>query len=84
MGTDLEVGQKVYYARILPQAHVYEVYDLTIRGVYDGYFVALEKHEKRAFLFPIANIGECVFLDREECLELVLQKESEDREELDG
>ena len=76
----LAIGQHVYYARIMPHAHVYDVYELIIRAVYDGYFVGLEKHDKRAYLFYSTDVGKCVFLNREECLDLVLLKESEDKE----
>ena len=36
---NLTKGKKMYFARILPSANVYEVCDLTIRTVAETYFV---------------------------------------------
>lgn len=64
----LNKGDKVYYARIMPKIGVYEVYDLTVRTVTDTWFVGIDKKDKRAFLLDIDSIGEIVFFDRRDAV----------------
>ena len=65
----------VYHTRILPTIGLYDLDELKIRTVMDTYFVGIEKHTKRAFLFPYSSIGKTIFLDRKDALKKV--KESE-------
>lgn len=62
---------KMYYARILPTAYVYDVCDLTIRTVEDDWFVGMDKHDKHAYLFTNSDIGKSVFWDRASALDTV-------------
>lgn len=41
---------KLYYAQILPRVGVYNVLEIIVRGVYDTYFVGIEKRDKHAYL----------------------------------
>lgn len=66
---------KMYYARILPSADVYDVCELTIRTVEDGWFVGIDKHDKHAYIFNNSDIDKTVFWDRSVALELVKEAE---------
>lgn len=68
-------GQHVYFARVIP-GRVYDVYELIIRTIKDDYFVGVEKHDKRAFLFSYSDIGKTVFSERGDALEYVKFRES--------
>ena len=70
-------GTKVYWTRIHPQICVYDLYDLTVRSVYDTYFVAVDKKSKQSYLFPYDAIDKVVFFDRSVALEVVKEKEGE-------
>ena len=69
-------GDKVYYARILPQTETYEVVDCKVRMVEDTWFSCTEDREQHAFLFSNNDIGKTVFYDRLEALEKVVEAES--------
>lgn len=70
----IKTKQQIYYARILSDS--FEVCDLVVRSVYPTYFVAIDKHDKRAFLFNYDDIGRAVFLNRADALEKVMIAES--------
>lgn len=74
MEKTLDTNQLIYYARILHSS--FEVCDLVVRSVYPTYFVAIDKHDKRAFLFNYDDIGKAVFLNRADALEKVMIAES--------
>lgn len=67
----------VYYARIFPQADVFDVIDLVVRTVSDTWFVGIDKKDKQAFLFGSGDFNNIIFLDREDALEKVIDAESE-------
>ena len=58
----------VYYARIMPKLDVYDVYDLKVRTVEDTYFVAIDKRDKKSYLFNFTDINKTVFANRQEAL----------------
>lgn len=71
----LKKKDTVFYARIIEALNIYDVLELTIRTVTDNWFVGIEKRDKQAFLFMNSDIGERVFLDRNEALNKVLDAE---------
>ena len=73
---EINVKDKVYYARILETTGTYDVCDLIIRTVTDTWFVGEDKSDKRAYLFYKHDIGENVFFDRDEALTKVILAES--------
>ena len=68
-------GDKIYYARIIPNVGIYEVYDLKVRMVDVDWFSATEKRTHKAFIFSNKDIDKTVFTDREKALGLVLEAE---------
>ena len=64
-------GDIVYYARIMPTLGIFEVEELKLRTVEEDYFVGLNKHDKRAFLFFMNSIGDKIFLNRKDALNKV-------------
>lgn len=76
----IKKGDTVYYARIMPRLGVYDVYDLKIRGVYDTYFVGIDKRDKACYLFSYKSIGKHVFLNRYNALQKTLKEENKDTE----
>ena len=61
----------VYYARIQPTLGVYEVLELLVRVVEKGWFSAMDKRDKRVYLFADKDLNKTVFDDRKEALTLV-------------
>ncbi len=71
----VKVNDKLYYAQKLQSVGVYNVLEITVRGVYDTYFVGIEKRDKKAYLFHSTELGNTVFADRKEALSVVRDAE---------
>ena len=69
----------VYYARIQPTLGVYEVLELIVRVVENGWFSAMDKRDKRVYLFTDKDLNKTVFADRKEALTLVKEAEKHKR-----
>ena len=77
---EVEKGDIVYYARILPKTETFEVLELKVRSVYPTYFATVEKRTKCSFIFSYKDIGNHVFMDRKVCLDRVKDEEEKYRE----
>lgn len=75
MENKITKGQKLYYARIIPSANIYDVCDLTVRTVEENYFTGIDKHDKHVYLFPYNHIDDIVFIERKDALDKVLAME---------
>ena len=65
----------IYYARIMPKLGIFDVYDLKVRTVEDTYFVAIDKRDKKSYLFNFTDINKTVFANREDALFKVKKEE---------
>lgn len=72
----LEVGQEVYYARIMKIHNVYDLLEIKIRTVNEDYFAGIYERTKQTFLFSKKDLGKTVFEKRYEALEY-LRKEKD-------
>lgn len=72
---EIEKGNKLYYARILPITGIYDVCDLTIRTVTENWFVGVDKRDKHAYLFGSNAFGHNIFRERKEALDTVREAE---------
>lgn len=61
----------VYYARIQPTLGVYDVLELTVRMVETDWFSALDKRDKRVYLFNNKDLNNTVFINRKDALNKV-------------
>lgn len=71
----MKKGDIYYYARIIPNAGIYDLLEVKIRSVYETYFVGLEKFTKQAFLFNYSDIDKIIFHDRNKALKIVKEAE---------
>ena len=74
-GIQLTKGDIIYYARIMPNLGIFDVYELKIRTIADTYFVGTDKRDKKAFLLPYSAIGEYVFVSRKDAVDKVIVAE---------
>ena len=65
----------VYYARIQPALGVYEIPELIVRTVENGWFTGMDKRDKRVYLFADKDINKTIFADRKEALKIVKEAE---------
>ena len=74
-GIQLTKGDIIYYARIMPNLGIFDVYELKIRTIEDTYFVGTGKRNKKAFLLPYSAIGEYVFVSRKDAVDKAIVAE---------
>lgn len=77
---NLHKGSVVYYARLIPKNHVYEVCELKIRTIEETWFVGVDKRDKHAYLLNTADINQTVFEKRQDALSLVKEMQNTDEE----
>ena len=75
----LTKGDIVYYARIMPNLGIFDVYDIKIRTVADTWFSGVEKRDKKVFLFPYSAIDEYVFLNRKDAVDMATNAEENNK-----
>ena len=66
----------VYYARTIPETGIYDVCELKVRTVEDGWFVGVDKKDKHAYLFYNKSINDVIFFSRKDALNKVKVAES--------
>ena len=76
----MKKGDIYYYARIIPNAGIYDLLEVKIRSVYETYFVGLEKFGKQAFLFNYSDIDKILFKNRKIALKAVKEAEKNKKE----
>ena len=76
---DLEKGDVVYYAKVIPNLGIYEVCELRIRTTKDTYFVGIDERTKNACLFNNDYLDKIVFTNKKEATKIV--KESKRQKE---
>lgn len=64
-------GDKLFWVRVIPCCGIYEVHDLHVRTVGEGYFVGVDKHDKHAYLLGFNEFENAVFDDRKRALDKV-------------
>lgn len=81
MGKDNVIKKKdtLYFARIVPNANIYDVYKMKVRTVENDWFVGMDKRDKHAYLFSYSDIDKTVFKDRKDALNKVKEAEKNKR-----
>ena len=78
-GRPLIKGDIVYYARIMPNLGIFDVYDVKIRTIADTWFSGVEKRDKKVFLFPYSAINKYVFLYRKDAVDVATNAEENNK-----
>ena len=65
----MKKGDKVYYCEVVPNCDIYEVLELTIRTVEDGWCVGVDEKSKQAQLFTENMLDKYVFHHRVDAVE---------------
>ena len=65
----MDKGDKIFLCDVVPNCNVYEIIELTIRTVGDGWYVGTDEKTKQAHLFQNDMIDKYVFKFRTDALE---------------
>lgn len=72
----IKLKDTLHYTQILPKLGIYNVCDLQVCTIYDTYFAAYDKRDKRRYIFDYSEIDKFVFRDRKEALKIVKECET--------
>ena len=75
----LTKGDIVYYARIMPNLGIFDVYDIKIRTIADTWFSGVEKRDKKVFLFPYSAIDKYIFFNRKDAVDMATNAEENNK-----
>lgn len=67
----------LFYARVLPKVDIYEILELKVRTVMEGFFVGTDKNSKQAFLFEYDDLNKIIFKERKDALKVVKDAEKD-------
>lgn len=72
----------MYWARIIPNSGIYNVINLHICTIYDGYFVGCKKRtiSSQRYIFEEKDIENILFFDRKDALAKVKEAEKNKKE----
>ena len=79
---DFEVGDYVYFARIVQSCDVYELKSLKLRTVdHDaGWVVGLDTKTKGAYLFQASDVGKSIFLSESTAKDVIKEAKKNRKE----
>ena len=68
----IDVGNIVFYARVIPQCDIYEVLSLTVRTSHDdGWCVGVDSDTRQAYPFNKEDEGTLIFFNEKEAIAVV-------------
>ena len=65
----MEKGDRYYLCDVVPNCNTYEVIELIIRTIGDGWYVGVDEKTKQAHMFKDEMIAEYVFQHRVDAVE---------------
>ena len=71
----INVGDTVYFARVIHQTGVYEVCELHVRTTYPESFVGVDKNSRQAHIISYGLCDVSVFEDRDEAVKIIREAE---------
>ena len=68
----IDIGNRVFYARVIPQCDIYEVLSLTVRSVNDkGWCIGVDNDSRQAYPFEKEDEGTFIFFNEKEATAVV-------------
>lgn len=77
---ELERGDKVYFARVLPPLGYYEIHEVVMINKNDEYCTATEQKTKQTFLFMLKDVTERLYIDRSEALKYLKEQKVKNKD----
>lgn len=84
MTKGIDVGDTLYFSRIMAKVDMYDLCELRIRTVTDTYFVGVDKKDKQAHIFGYSALGDTVFQNRADALKKIKAAEKNRKSDVSG
>lgn len=75
----LNRGDTVYFARILPTLGIYDLLELRVRTADETWVTALDKRDKRVYSFTLKDYEKRIFRNRQDALRVIKCSENENK-----
>ena len=76
---EIQKGDQLYFARIMPSFGYYEIHDVIVVTKYDDHCCVCELKTKQSFIFNLKTLQEQLYLDRDEALAYLKKKQKENK-----
>lgn len=82
MKEDFNIGQIVFYTRILPTAGIYDLLEIKLRTVEDTYIVGCDEKDHTAYLVSEIEAETCIFTSRKDALNKIKEEKKKGKENI--
>ena len=76
---ELQKGDALYYARIMPKFGYYEIHDVVLVTKYDDHCTVCETKTKQSFLLLSKDIASKLHIIRDEALQYLLEERDKNK-----
>lgn len=76
---ELQKGDPLYFARVMPRSGYYEIHDVIMVTKYDDHCTVCELKTKQSFMFNQNDIYQRLYLNREEALEYLKEQQEKNK-----
>ena len=67
----MDINERVFFARVVPQCDIYEVLSLVIRTAKKDWFVGVDSNTRQAYPFNCSSLGTLIFSTSKEAEQVV-------------
>ena len=77
---DIQKGDKLYFARIMPKFGYYEIHDVVMVTKYDDHCTVTETKTKQSFLLMNKDIANKLYIKRDDALVFLRAEENKNKD----
>lgn len=82
MKEEFNIGQIVFYTRILPKVGIYDLLEIKLRTVEDTYIVGCDEKDHTAYLISEIEAETCIFTSRKDALNKIKEEKKKGKENI--
>ena len=77
---EIQKGDSLYFARIMPSLGYYEIHDVVLVTKYDDHCSVCELKTKQSFIFNLKTLQDQLYVDREEALAYIKEMKKKNKD----
>ena len=77
---EIQKGDSLYFARIMPSFGYYEIHDVVLVTKYDDHCSVCELKTKQSFIFNLKTLQDQLYVDREEALAYIKEMKKKNKD----